>query len=286
MKTLTYPVGLSTCGADQTRSFFAACREAGIACVEISDNAEKIAQMDLAAVVACAEEEGVAVASLHLPFSQEMDISRLDPAPRESTLAYHTALMKRAAAAGIKTFVIHPSSEPISDEERPQRMAQAKESLATLTELALSLGATLAVEDLPRSCLGNCTEDMLELLSAHPALRSCLDTNHLLGEDTAAYVRRVGDRIVTTHVSDFDFINERHWLPGEGKQDFLAILEALSDAGYKGPWLYEVGLSTPSTITRPRPLTHRDIAENAGTLLSGARPAAFGTPPEGLGMWG
>ena len=286
MKKLTYPVGLSTCGTDPTRSFFAACREAGIACVELSDSAERTALMDLAAILACAKEEGVTVASLHLPFSQEMDISRPDPAARESTLDYHAALMKRAAAAGIKTFVIHPSSEPISDEERPQRMALAKESLAVLTDLAVSLGATLAVEDLPRSCLGNCTEDMLELLSAHPALRSCLDTNHLLGEDTAAYVRRVGARIVTTHVSDFDFVNERHWLPGEGKQDFLAILEALSEVGYEGPWLYELGLATPHTITRPRPLTYRDITENAEALLGGGRPVAIGTPIEGLGMWG
>ena len=144
---------------------------------------------------------------------------------------------------------------------------------------------TLAVEDLPRTCLGNCAAEMLELLSAHPALRSCLDTNHLLGEDTAAYVRRVGNRIVTTHVSDFDFINERHWLPGEGKQDFTAILEALCETGYEGPWLYELGLGSPRSIVRPRDLTYRDIAENAEVLLGGERPAPFGTPVEGLGMW-
>ena len=34
------------------------------------------------------------------------------------TVAYHTALLEKAAAAGIKTFVIHPSSEPITPEER------------------------------------------------------------------------------------------------------------------------------------------------------------------------
>lgn len=284
-KPYSYPIGLSTCGTTPDRSFFAACREAGITHVEISDAVEIAPTLDFAAITAQAAQQGVTVASLHLPFSREKDISLTDSALREETVAYHAALMKKAAAAGIKTFVVHPSSEPITPEERPARMARSKESLALLTELALSLGVTLAVEDLPRSCLGNCAEEMLELLTAHPALRSCLDTNHLLGEDTAAYVRRVRDRIVTTHVSDFDFINERHWLPGEGKQDFLAILEALEQVGYNGPWLYEVGLGTPRSILRPRALTYRDIAENAETLLRGERPTAIGTPVEGLGMW-
>ena len=285
MKKLTYPVGLSTCGKDPTQSFFAVCREAGITCVEISSTVETSPLLDFPTVLAWAREQGVTVASLHLPFSREMDISLPDSAARERVLRYQSSLMEKAAAAGIRTFVIHPSSEPISDEERPARMEKSKESLAYLTELAVSLGVTLAVEDLPRSCLGNCTEDMLELLSAHPALRSCLDTNHLLGEDTSAYVRRVGNRIVTTHVSDFDFINERHWLPGEGKQDFLAILEALDEVGYEGPWLYELGMGTSRSVIRPRGLTERDIVANAEMLLRGERPAPFGTPIEGLGMW-
>ena len=285
MKHTTDPVGLSTCGQTPSESFFVGCHEAGITHVEISDSVERTPTLDLPALVSLAAEHGVTVASLHLPFSQEMDISLLDPVRRGAVVAYQLAVMEKAAAAGIPTLVIHPSSEPISEEERAARMEKAKESLDILADRAVALGVTLAVENLPRTCLGNCSRDMLELLSAHPALRSCLDTNHLLTEDTAAYVRRVGDRVVTTHVSDFDFVNERHWLPGEGKQDFLAILEALREVGYAGPWLYELGLGTPRSIVRPRELTYRDIAENAATLLCGERPEALGTPIEGLGMW-
>jgi sugar phosphate isomerase/epimerase len=232
-----------------------------------------------------AEGYGVTVSSLHLPFSQELDLSRTNPDARRAVVAHQSELMKRGAAAGIPLFVVHPSSEPIEDGERADRMACAKESLAILAELAESLGVTLAVEDLPRTCLGNCSDEMLDLLSAHSALRSCLDTNHLLGEDTADYVRRVGGRIVTVHVSDYDFINERHWLPGEGKQDFLAILAALGEVGYKGPWLYELGLSAPKSIIRPRELTYADFGENARALFAGKEPAVMGTPIEGLGMW-
>jgi sugar phosphate isomerase/epimerase len=253
--------------------------------MELSYNRQTYDALDLAATVKMIAAHGLTVCSLHLPFSRELDISLTDPAANAAVMAYQRALMTEASALGIPTFVIHPSSEPISDEDRPARMACAKKSLAALAEVAVSLGVTLAVEDLPRTCLGNCSAEMVELLSAHPALRSCFDTNHLLGEDTVAYIYNVGEKIVTTHVSDYDFINERHWLPGEGKQDFLAILAALGEVGYKGPWLYELGLSAPKSIIRPRELTYADFGENARALFAGKEPAVMGTPIEGLGMW-
>ena len=280
-----YPIGLSTCGAPVTPEMLTAIREGGVTRVELSYGKSAYDSMDVAATAAMIRAHGLVMHSLHLPFSRELDISLADPTLREATMACQMDLLKRGAAAGIPLFVIHPSSEPIADEDRPARMAQSKESLAELTELAVSLGVTLAVEDLPRTCLCHCSAEMLELLSAHPALRSCFDTNHLLGEDAPAYIRAVGDKIVTTHVSDYDFLNERHWLPGEGKQDFLGILEALREVGYEGPWLYELGLNDPKTIVRPRRLTYADFGENAHTLFAGQKPVPVGTPVEGLGMW-
>ena len=280
-----FPIGLSTCCIPVSSDLLTAMREGGATHVELSYGKAAYDGMDVAATAAMIRAHGLVMHSLHLPFSRELDISLADPTLREATMASQMDLLKRGAAAGIPLFVIHPSSEPIADEDRPARMAQSKESLAELTELAVSLGVTLAVEDIPRTCLGNCSAEMNELLTAHPALRSCFDTNHLLGEDAAAYVRAVGDKIVTTHVSDYDFLNERHWLPGEGKQDFLGILSALCEVGYTGAWLYELGLAAPKTIVRPRELTFADFAENANTLFAGERPAPMGTPVEGLVGW-
>ena len=280
-----FPIGLSTCGVPVTSEMLTAIRESGVTRVELSYNRAAYDGMDVAAVADMIRAHGLVMHSLHLPFSRELDISLADPHLRGATMAYQMELMKKGAAAGIPLFVIHPSSEPIADEDRPARMAQSKESLSVLTDLAVSLGGTLAVEDLPRTCLGNCSAEMLELLTAHPALCSCFDTNHLLGEDAVAYIRAVGDKIVTTHVSDYDFLNERHWLPGEGKQDFPGILSALRRVGYAGPWLYELGLATPKTIVRPRELTYADFGENARALFAGQKPAPLGTPVAGLGMW-
>ena len=280
-----FPIGLSTCGVPVTSEMLTAMREGGATHIELSYGKAAYDGMDVAAAADMIRAHGLVMHSLHLPFSRELDISLADSHLRGATMAYQMELMKKGAAAGIPLFVIHPSSEPIADEDRPARMAQSQESLSVLTDLAVSLGGTLAVEDLPRTCLGNCSAEMKELLSAHEALRSCFDTNHLLGEDAVAYVRTVGDRIVTTHVSDYDFLNERHWLPGEGKQDFLGILAALREVGYTGPWLYELGVAAPKTIVRPRELTFADFGENAKALFAGERPAPMGTPVEGLVGW-
>lgn len=136
-------------------------------------------------------------------------------------------------------------------------------------------GAVIAVEDLPRTCLGRNSEEILELISVHPALRVCFDTNHLLEEDIPTFVRNVGKKIITLHVSDYDFINERHWLPGEGDICWPEVLDALCKVDYAGPWLYEVGYKPPQTIER-RQLTAVDFAHNANVLFAGDIPAAIG----------
>ena len=60
-------------------------------------------------------------------------------------------------------------------------MELAKEGLFLLSRVATEAGAHLCVEDLPRTCLGNSSAEILELLTADPSLTVCFDTNHLLG---------------------------------------------------------------------------------------------------------
>ena len=37
------------------------------------------------------------------------------------------------------------------------------------------------------------------------------------------FLKSLNKKIETLHVSDYDFINERHWLCGEGKIDWLSL---------------------------------------------------------------
>ena len=109
----------------------------------------------------------------------------------------------------------------------------------------------------------------LRLLAADPRLRVCFDTNHLLRETHGNFVKAVGEKIVTTHVSDYDFIDEKHWLPGEGKVDWPTLTQLLKNAGYGGVWLYEVGFKAPRSRPRSRDLTCEDFVRNAREIFGG-----------------
>ena len=136
-------------------------------------------------------------------------------------------------------------------------------------EIAQKSGGTVAVEDLPRTCLGRDTDELCKLVSADDRLRVCFDMNHLLYDDNVEFIKALGEKIITVHVSDYDFTNERHWLPGEGKNPWDAIYNGLKEVGYNGVWMYELGFKSPRTLTRSRDLDFSDFYNNAMEIMSG-----------------
>ncbi len=282
---LNSKLALSSCGKAINEDLFKAYAENGIEAIEISLTYDDCEVFDFEEAHKLSQKYNVKLHSFHIPFApfERIDISK--PELAERTIDLVKKYITQGAAVGIKYYVIHPSGEPIPAEERSARLECSKKSLAALAEFAKSLGCVIAVEDLPRSCLGNCSSDILELISAHPDLGVCFDTNHLLGEDIVEFINAVGSRIVTTHVSDYDYINERHWLPGEGLIDWDALCSALSKAGYDGYWLYEIGFEIPWSIDRERFLTCKDFKDNYDELMQGKKPTPIGTPKADLGMW-
>ena len=254
-------IGLSSCGKVHNEELFKEYAEAGIDCIEISLNLEGSKELDWPSIFAWAKKYGIELWSFHLPFSpfDVINIASPDEELRQNSVSMMAAFMMQVSDFGVKNFVIHPSGEPIDEEERPEDMAQAKKSLKELADVADKCMATLAVEDLPRTCLGRNSSDILDLISADDRLRVCFDTNHLLSEDIKEFIEKVGDKIVTTHISDYDFVNERHWLPGEGDINWKELYEALVKVGYNGPWLYELGFEAPKSIKRNRDLTCKDF---------------------------
>lgn len=284
-----FTIGLSSCskitlsdGKPSSEEIFAEYARSGVEYMEVSSVYQFYRDLDYESIAESAEKYGVKLWSLHLPFEADIDIS--NPKYADRTVEIHKEIIDKASSVGIKNFVLHPSAEPIEDEERPLRMELSKKSLARLAEHAAKCGAVIAVENLPRTCLGRNSSEMLELLSADERLVACFDTNHLLIEDPVKFIKTLKNKIITTHVSDYDFINERHWMPGEGKLDWQGILAALKEVGYTGPWLYEINFEAPHTIIRERDFTCEDFAKNARELFEGKAPTVIGTPKENLGM--
>lgn len=275
---MMYPIGLSTNGDRINRDVLASYQRAGISAVEISGSEHHFLKQSPAAVRTLAADHGITLWSFHLPFVpfDQIDISM--PSLAKTTLEKHVESIKRAVEFGIKVFVIHPSGEPICD-KRDERIACAKEHLSLLAEEAEREGAVIAVEDIPRTCLCNTIDETLDIVSADDRLRVCFDTNHLIhGDKPEAFAERLGDRIVTLHVSDYDFKNERHWLPGEGKIDWHALVTALKAIDYRGPWMFEINRQCPPTLIRDRELTPEDFVRSANEVFAGNGFTTFSRP--------
>lgn len=274
-------IGLSTPGF-VNEELFKNMRDAGITHSEISVSKKESEALNFSKLKEWSDKYGIILWSFHLPFYpfDEIDISK--PEIAKNSVQYLKSYIEKGSKIGIDKYVIHASGEPIDDEERSVRMQTAKTSLKELAEYAEKYGSKVVVENLPRTCLGKNSSELLELVSVDSSLRACFDTNHLLGQDYVEFIKAIGDKIVTTHVSDYDFKDERHWLPGEGKIDWQRLIRALNEVGYSGVWLYEIDLTPPWTIERDRDLTCQDFGDNARELFSGKTPLSIGKPKENL----
>lgn len=277
--------GMSTCCMGRIdREAFEAYAKAGVGCMEVSLSYAAYAKADFKAAATASRETGVPVWSLHLPFYpfRFLDPSSLDKEVRENTLVVHKHGVDQAALLGAKVVVVHPSGEPNADETRAEQLQYASDYLCKLAEYAAQYTIKVAVEDLPRSCLGNCSAEIKQLIAGHENLGVCFDTNHLLTEKNSDFVRALGDKIITLHVSDYDFMDERHWMPYEGKVDWVELVTLLEQAGYQGPFMYELGFRVHDTILRDRNLTFADFKANYEACVNKQPFTPVGKPnPEG-----
>ena len=285
MSRIHRPVGLSI---PRIVDFDAYAR-AGVACVEISLPGRDYPSFPYAEFARRAHDAGVDVRSFHLPFytDETVDPASLDPAIRRRSAEIQLRCLDEAAAMGARFAVVHACLEPVEDADRAARLEVSRESMAALAEAGAERGIVICVENLPRSCLGNTAPELLSIVAADPRLRVCFDVNHLLLESHAEFLRAAGPLIATLHISDYDFVNERHWLPGEGKIDWIALADGLDAIGYADAFTYELGLrGDPKTVVRPRDLTPEDFVRNAREIEE-RRPltviGAGGRP--GLPMW-
>ena len=123
-------IGLSTCGKEMNEALFRSYRDAGIPMMEISATAEAYTDLDYKLLSDLSRQYGITLWSFHLPFApfEQIDISR--PELSAQTINYYETLIQKAAAIGIRYFIVHPSGEPIAEADRPARLACAKDSRA------------------------------------------------------------------------------------------------------------------------------------------------------------
>lgn len=242
----SWPIGISM-GVQTTAERMLEAKDAGFGYVEVGmprkrdmPAQERIEGIERFRVDA--ERIGITVWSIHLPYGRDWDPSDTDEEARQRTVADVGAMIEMVAPLKPQKLVIHASYEPIADSLREAKFAAAVKSLNELVPYAKKIGAQLLIEDLPRTCLGNTAEEMHRLLAAvDPSVGVCFDTNHLLQETPQEFARSMGSSIKSLHVSDYDMVDERHWLMGKGVIEWEDLIAAIAEGGYDGVFMFEVG---------------------------------------------
>ncbi|MDR1733596.1 MAG: sugar phosphate isomerase/epimerase [Oscillospiraceae bacterium] len=203
-------------------------------------------------------EAGLRVGSLHLPWGRSFDVSNTNFILRARGMAILKRMLDFCETKGIPIAVIHGSMDGIADEERCKRMGIAYNSIKELGAYAKQHGVALAVENLPRRALGNCSAEILQLTGYGKNAYICFDNNHLAHESALSFLRSTAPYVVTTHLSDYDGENEKHWRIGTGAVDWPLLFDYFEDFHYNGRYIFEFKeCSAPDkSCVTPKQLMH------------------------------
>lgn len=202
--------------------------------------------------------------SIHLPYGDSVSPAAMTETKRQENVENIKRFIELTETADAKMYVIHASFEPIADADRQTMLNSAIKSLGELNAYTSQKGISLALENLPRTCIANSIEEVKTITDAIPDLKLCFDTNHFTTPNPnyilrplqrvfssmrekmnpvvgtpAEYAKRFADKIITVHMSDYDMIDECHWLPGQGLIDFQSIHGSIVDAGFSAPITFE-----------------------------------------------
>ncbi|MGC8861586.1 MAG: sugar phosphate isomerase/epimerase family protein [Armatimonadota bacterium] len=179
--------------------------------------------------------------SVHAPYGRYFDPSSPEVEGRDGALAGLLDSIRVARRLGAKVVVAHPGVDIVYDTPREIRLGHAADTIRRAAEVAGESGIKIGIEPMPKREIGNSLDEVLRLVEMIDMANAGItfDTNHVFPPGKVPeLIRRAGGLIVNVHVSDQDGI-ERHWLPGDGKLDWHAVLAALKDTGFSGPLIYE-----------------------------------------------
>ena len=180
--------------------------------------------------------EGVVqVKSLHLPFYPftVWQYTADDEAARKEAVRLTLEYMEHFAHLDIHELTIHCGGEPNLPDERELRMKQMVRTCHDLQPVLERWNASLNLELLPRSCIGNHEDELLHIAAQLPAehFNLCIDVNHLMDRwrELPAVIRKCAPRTRSFHISDYDGIDECHWQVGHGVIEWQDVSKAIKE---------------------------------------------------------
>ncbi|MBC7287122.1 MAG: sugar phosphate isomerase/epimerase [Armatimonadetes bacterium] len=220
--------------------------ELGVSAIEYNDQSLPRFWADgreqLLAVARRAKELGVRLWSAHNP-CDKWDLSSPDEEHRAAGLTAHRAMMEILGEMGVEHFVVHHVGPSFSRGD-PDALLRAEDSLYQLLPAAEKAGVVLLIEnfvDLPANAL---VETVRKLGDKH--LGIVIDVGHAhhshmpVTAEGEIYAGAPFLRSLHIHDNHGPGTGDEHLPPGWGTIDWEAVLRALREVGYAGPFMMEV----------------------------------------------
>ena len=244
-KTWTWAVagyGLTYCSFDRMIEI---CRTAGFSGIEGAPPLfEGKSEKELREIGASFRDADLSIATFHLPFTLEDDISAFYETERRRAVDRMKSWMQRAAWVGSQKVIQHPSTRGYETtlEGFDRFMERLRRSLGELLPFAEERGITIALENLlPRD--GSRFFSQAEHFAAlgditHPCLGFCLDTGHALiaagREAFGSYHSALLPLIVAYHLADNAGDRDSHLAPGHGNVPWNEVFHRLAASRFSG----------------------------------------------------
>jgi len=228
-------------------------KEMGFDLIEVAVEDPDLVDTDL--LKAALEEHDLGVVTCGA-YGPGRNISSLDPIERQAAKDYLTWMIDAAQKLG-SDVVNGPMYSAVGKDrledpiDREKEWQFAVDGLKEMAAYADEKGVKLAFEPLNRfeTDLVNIVDQGLKLIDdvGAPNLGFHLDTfhMHLEEKDSAAAIRKAGDRIFHFHACEND-----RGVPGTGQVNWKEVFEALVDVGYDGNVVIESFTPEVKSIAR------------------------------------
>ena len=227
---------------------------AGYDCIDFSQCDESIYGADLSKdyfveLRKYAEDKGVTFNQSHAPFAS----SFREEEKTKKRFTEITEAIKRASYLGVKNIVVHPCQHlTYAEEGSPELLFEYNMKFySKLIPYCEEYGVKVAVENMWQWTSGminhsTCSrpEEFVRYIDGlnNDCFVACLDIGHaaLVREDLADFIKILGNkRLQCLHVHDVDGTNDSHTLPYYGRIDWVRVMKALADIGYRGDLTFE-----------------------------------------------
>jgi sugar phosphate isomerase/epimerase len=233
-------------------------RESGFSTIEVCSSPTHLDFHDEAAVKCAAKgisELGMEAYSFHAPFAPNIDISSFDAAQREASIVEVCKAANAAALLQAHYFVLHPGPEnhaPAPAGEQLSQMQHVIDSINRIARYCRELGVICVLENkLPHLLFGN-TSDILWILDGinGAEVGVCLDTGHaFLSGDVHNLTQKLAGHLKMIHAHDNRGSSDDHLPPGDGKIDWMQLLQDLIGANFHGVFILEMAGAADPAVT-------------------------------------